>query len=135
MRTLLKCTWLKLGMTGYAPDDEMEEQDRVDILLTWKQTRAGINQTKLARGFGASRNTTGKDFKKLESRVRCFRCKQVGHFSRNCPKKGKGTGKSSKDATTMPNNKVTTWSNDYFEPEQLLSNGHTPGDHRCQDKR
>lgn len=36
-----------LAEAGYAPEDEVEEQDAVDILLTWKQTRAGINQTKL----------------------------------------------------------------------------------------
>lgn len=41
-------------------DDEVEEQDAVDALLRWKQTRAGINQTKMARGFGV-----GKDFKRL----------------------------------------------------------------------
>ena len=55
---------------GYGPDDEFEEQDAVDALLTWKQTRAGVAQTKLARGFGGrSGSGSGRDFKKLESRV------------------------------------------------------------------
>ena len=36
-----------------------------------------INRERLSRGLG----TAG------EARVRCFRCKKVGHFSKNCPSK------------------------------------------------
>lgn len=64
-------------------DEPIEEQDAVDILMTWKQTRSNINKEKIARGLSGQR-----DVKKLESRVRCFKCKQIGHFSRNCPRRG-----------------------------------------------
>ena len=114
-----------LAEAGYATDDEVEEQDAVDALLTWKQTRAGINQTKMSRGFGNAGQAPGRDFKKLESRVRCFRCKQVGHFSKNCPKKGKGGGKSSSKEAGQGSTKVNyvfmVWSNDFFEPEMTIS--------------
>ncbi len=75
----------------------IEEQDAVDILMTWKQTRTNINKEKIARGLSGQR-----DVKKLEARVRCFKCKQIGHFSRNCPKRGgKGmSGSSSSTGTT-----------------------------------
>eukprot|EP00913_Durusdinium_trenchii_P020129 g18917.t1 len=113
-----------LADAGYATEDEVEEQDAVDALLTWKQTRAGINQTKMSRGFGNG-GAPGRDFKKLESRVRCFRCKQVGHFSKNCPKKGKGGSKGHQKESGSVNTKVNyvwmVWSNDFFEPEMTIS--------------
>ena len=72
-------------MTGEDDQEQLQEQDAIEVLLSWKQTRANITKEKLARGF-PSRH----DMKKLESRVRCFRCKQVGHFSKNCTKKVSG---------------------------------------------
>ena len=70
-----------------AEDEPIEEQDAIDILMTWKQTRNNISKEKMARGFGGM-----QDLRRLEARVKCFKCKQVGHFSRNCPRKGKGKG-------------------------------------------
>ena len=62
----------------------IEEEGAIDVLLSWKQSRANIKKKKLSRGLG----TAGpKDLKKIEARVRCFRCKRIGHFSKNCPKK------------------------------------------------
>ena len=60
---------------GYQPEEEIEEQDAIDALLTWKQTRSSIAQTKLSRGFGNQ-----GQLKKLAARVKCFKCRQVGHF-------------------------------------------------------
>lgn len=73
----------------FGEDEEpIEEQDAIDVLMTWKQTRQTINREKLSRGLGNG------GFKKLEARVKCFKCQKVGHFSRNCPnKKGKAGGK------------------------------------------
>ena len=72
-----------------AAGDPIEEQDAIDILMTWKQTRNQINKEKNSRGFGGG----AADLKRMEARVRCFKCKKVGHFSRNCPsRKGQGRG-------------------------------------------
>ena len=77
---------LEVLLAEYGEDEPIEEQDAIDVLMTWKQTRSTINKEKIARGFGS-----GGNFKKLEARVKCFKCKQIGHFSRNCPKRGKGS--------------------------------------------
>ena len=45
-------------------DDPIEEQDTIDIWMTWKQTRTQINKEKTNRGFGS----TG-DLKKMEARA------------------------------------------------------------------
>ena len=83
---------------GYQPEEEIEEQDAIDALLTWKQTRSSIAQTKLSRGFGNQ-----GQLKKLAARVKCFKCRQVGHFSRDCPKRGTGGSKgSTKDGNHPP---------------------------------
>jgi hypothetical protein len=96
--------------------DILEESEAVEVLATWMQQRDNINKTRLARGFGPASppgSTTGPanvasssgsltnrptgaprpDLNRLASRTRCFSCNEVGHFSRDCPKKG-GKGKS-----------------------------------------
>ena len=55
-------------------DEPVDEQDMIDVLMTWKQTRTSINKEKLARGLGGS---NPRDLKKIEARVRCFKCKKV----------------------------------------------------------
>ena len=65
-------------------DDPIEEQDAVDVLLSWKQTRQSISKEKLSRGLSSG------GLKKLEARVKCFKCQKVGHCSRNCPLRRKG---------------------------------------------
>ena len=79
-------------------EDAIEEQDAVDVLLSWKQTRQSISKEKLSRGLSSG------GLKKLEARVKCFKCQKVGHFSRNCPlRKGKdgGKGDSSSSSTKV----------------------------------
>ena len=82
-------------------NEPIEEQDAVDILMTWKQTRTNINKEKIARGLNGQR-----DMKKLEARVRCFKCKQVGHFSRNCPRRG-GKGAAGPPSSSSGTTKVS----------------------------
>eukprot|EP00435_Cladocopium_sp_Y103_P050503 s1907_g15.t1 len=78
-------------------EEPLEEQDAIDILMTWKQTRNQINKEKISRGFGGGT----ADLRKLEARVRCFKCKKVGHFSRNCPsRKGQGKGPAAASSAT-----------------------------------
>jgi len=85
-----------IDLDALVGDEPIEEQDAVDVLMTWKQTRSQINKEKISRGLSGS-----SDFKKIEARVRCFRCKKVGHFSRNCPvKKGTGKGNNASSSTS-----------------------------------
>ena len=108
-------------MADFEDDDNepIEEQDAINCLLSWKQTRVGIAKEKLNRGFAG-----GRDFKKLEARVRCFKWKQIGHFNRNCPWKGKGGSKGTSSTITSSTSGQTkvnyvnmawpVWSNDFF---------------------
>ena len=73
-------------ITSY--DDPMEEEDTLDVLATWKQARHAASQEKLKRGLPAGR----PDLARLRSRNRCYTCQAVGHFSRDCPTKGRGKG-------------------------------------------
>ena len=84
-------------------NEPIEEQDAIDVLLSWKQTRTQISREKLARGLGGS-----QDLKKLEARVKCFKCQKVGHFSRNCPlRKSKGKGSSKGDPNSSQSSRVS----------------------------
>ena len=83
-------------------DEPVDEQDMIDVLMTWKQTRTSINKEKLARGLGGS---NPRDLKKVEARVRCFKCKKVGHFSRNCPTRR--SDKPSSSQASAPGSKVS----------------------------
>eukprot|EP00435_Cladocopium_sp_Y103_P051560 s1160_g16.t1 len=84
--------------------DPIEEQDAIDVLMTWKQTRSQINKEKIARGFGGG----AADLKRMEARVRYFKCKKVGHFSRNCPsRKGQGKGGQTPSTTSTSSTRVS----------------------------
>ncbi|CAK0911130.1 unnamed protein product, partial [Prorocentrum cordatum] len=72
--------------------EPIEESDAVEILATWKQTRVAMNKERLDRGLrpgwkarppGPS-GPTRHDLDKLGRRVKFFRCKNIGHFSRDC---------------------------------------------------
>ena len=84
-------------------NEPIEEQDAIDVLLSWKQTRTQISREKLARGLGGSQG-----LKKLEARVKCFKCQKVGHFSRNCPlRKSKDKGSSKGDSNSSQSSRVS----------------------------
>ena len=90
---------------SHGAGETLEEQDAIDILMAWKQTRNQINKEKISRGF----NGGAADLKKMEARVRCFKRKKVGHFSRNCPsRKGQGKGPSSAASSSTRASYVNT---------------------------
>ncbi|CAK0792131.1 unnamed protein product, partial [Prorocentrum cordatum] len=74
--------------------EPIDEADAVEILATWKQTRTAMTKEKLDRGLrpqwkarpgqGGHGGPTRHDLDKLGRRVKCFRCKKIGHFSRDC---------------------------------------------------
>ena len=66
----------------------VEEEQAVEILVGWRQQRENLSKEQLKRGFGPST----PDVKSLEKRVRCYNCREVGRFSKNCrkPRTGKG---------------------------------------------
>lgn len=101
--------------------EPIEEQDAIDCLLSWRQTRVGISKEKLNRGFSG-----GRDLKKLEARVRSFKRKQVGHFSRNCPKRVKGFGKGSTTSSTPASTSGGSKVNYVFMAWPVLSSTELP---------
>ena len=101
-------------------NEPIEEQDAIDVLLSWKQTRTQISREKLARGLGGS-----QDLRKLEARVKCFKCQKVGHFSRNCPlrkNKGKGGGKGDNSASQSSRVSFVNMVTDVVEEDYVLVN-------------
>jgi len=72
--------------------EPIDEEVAVEVLATWKDTRQAMNQEKLSRGFRAAPQP---DLHKFATRVRCYLCKKIGHFSKDCrmrQSKGKGKG-------------------------------------------
>jgi hypothetical protein len=85
-------------------DSPIEEEDAIDILATWKETRSAMSKERLQRGFRSTRDALNK----LEMKNRCFLCKKVGHFSKVCPlrRKGQSTTSSASSAGTRPHHSV-----------------------------
>ncbi|CAK0790522.1 unnamed protein product [Prorocentrum cordatum] len=72
-------------------EEPMEEDEAIQVLATWKETRAAVAEERKKRGLPPPQ---APDLKRFSARVRCWACKQVGHFSKECPKRaGKGGGK------------------------------------------
>ena len=87
---------------------EISEGEAKEVLLTMLKERPrtrsfqGAMKAKknrdLARGFGAGRDgalrpgTYKVSIEELKRRTKCHRCQEVGHWSRECPNKGRGKG-------------------------------------------
>lgn len=76
--------------------DIFEESEIAEVLAaTWKERRTQMSRLQKARRFQQA-NTIKKQFTRevtdLQTRSRCRRCGQIGHWARNCAQK---TGASS----------------------------------------
>ena len=94
--------------------DEYEDEELLEVYETYKQVRMKMNDAKKARGYrpthGASAGV-GRGPWKLQGSIsarleqakavsQCHRCKQYGHWKRECPKgKGKGNDQRSSAST------------------------------------
>ena len=89
--------------TEYSEQEVFEESEAIEILAaTWKEKRAEINRLQKGRNFRQVA-TVQKQFRQdvtdVKRRARCWRCQQVGHFSRDCSKpKGFGKGNSASNS-------------------------------------
>ena len=89
------------------------------------------------RALQASRNGRGYDrpwghhqgsqlsLREVQARTRCHSCKQIGHWSRECPQRGKTTGVS-RPSTTSGNSSTASLPTGFFvePPKSLASSGH-----------
>ena len=80
-------------------DDAYEEQKVAEVLaVTWKEKRLEISKLQKARKFEQAdklKKTFRVEVEELKRRTKCFKCKKVGHWSRDCRSKGKGFSKGS----------------------------------------
>eukprot|EP00435_Cladocopium_sp_Y103_P016924 s2219_g4.t1 len=83
--------------------ETFEESEAIEILAaTWKEKRSEISRLQKSRNFrqvSQVQRQFKQDVPDVKRRARCWRCQQVGHFSRDCPKP-KGQGKGSSSGTT-----------------------------------
>ena len=67
----------------------IDEEEAVRNLVTWKESRQNLNVVKRDRNFSQNSNsqTTAPDIEQIRRRTRCFRCRRIGHFSKDCPER------------------------------------------------
>ena len=63
----------------------IDEEEALRTLVTWKEFRQNLNVVKRDRNFSQSSNSP--DIEQIRRRTRCFRCRRIGHFSKDCPER------------------------------------------------
>eukprot|EP00435_Cladocopium_sp_Y103_P064168 s612_g25.t2 len=79
-------------------NEVFDELETAEILAaTWREKRSEISKLQKARRFsqvGTVKKQFQQDIRSLKSKTKCFKCHQVGHWSKDCPNRSSRPAKS-----------------------------------------